>query len=119
MGNAFHHAAIAEEYVGVVINYIMTIAIELCRKNFFSERHTDSVGDTLTKRTSGRFYTWGIAALRVAWRFRMQLTELLDVLNRQIVASQMQHRINQHRTVAIRQNKTVAIRPMRVSRVML
>ena len=69
MGNTFHQAAIAEENVGVVVDYIVAILVEACSQCFFSNRHTDGVGDTLPQRTGCRLNTRRITVFRVPGGF--------------------------------------------------
>jgi len=49
----------------------------------------------------------------------MQLAEVLEFLHRQGIAGEMQKRIDQHRAVTVREHEAVAIRPLRVGRVVL
>ena len=51
--------------------------------------------------------------------FAVQLAEVLQLLHGQVVARQMQERINQHRAVTVGQHKAVAVAPMRVARVVV
>jgi hypothetical protein len=48
----------------------------------------------------------------------MQLAELLQLLQRQIVARQVQQRIEKHGAVAVRQHEPVAVRPGRIGWIM-
>jgi len=48
----------------------------------------------------------------------MQLAELLQLLQRQIVARQVQQRIEKHGGVAVRQHEPVAVRPGRIGWIM-
>src|SRR3546814_2206100 len=50
-------------------------------------------------------------------RLRLELTEILQLLDRQVVAAQMQQRVEQHRAVPVRHDEAVAIRPLRIGRV--
>ena len=50
-------------------------------------------------------------------RARAPLAELLDVLDRQVVAAEMQGGVEEHRRVPARQHETVAIRPVRMRRI--
>jgi hypothetical protein len=47
----------------------------------------------------------------------VQLAELLQVLDRQVVAGQVQQGVDQHRAMAVGQHEAVAIGPLRVARV--
>ncbi|VTN11031.1 Uncharacterised protein [Raoultella terrigena] len=64
--NAFHHAAVAHERVGEVVNDIVARTVELRRQGFFSNRHPDRVGNPLAQRAGGGFNAGGIANFRVA-----------------------------------------------------
>ena len=47
----------------------------------------------------------------------MQLAEALQLIERQVVAGEMQQRVEQHRAMAVRQHEAVAIGPGRIGRV--
>ncbi len=47
------------------------------------------------------------------------LAKLFDLFQRQIVARQMQQAVEQHRTVASRQDESVPIEPLRIGWIML
>ena len=96
MRNAFHHAAVAHECVGEVVNNVMTWTVELRGQGFLGNRHTHRVSNTLTQRAGGGFYTCGVTHFRVTWRFGVQLAEVFQLFNWQIVASEVQQAIDQH-----------------------
>ena len=85
MGNPFHHAAIAHEHVGVMVDNLMARLVEFCREQFFCHRHTHGIGDALAERTTGRFHAGGVAIFRMARCLGMHLTEALQFFDRQIV----------------------------------
>ena len=111
MRNAFHHAAIAHERVGEVVNDVVARTVELRRQGLLSNRHTHSVCNTLTQRAGGGFYASGVAHFRVTWSFGVQLTEVFQLFDRQIVAGEVQQAIDQHRAVAVGQHEAVAVSP--------
>jgi len=49
----------------------------------------------------------------------VQLAEVLQVVDGQVVAGQVQQRIDQHRAMPIGEHETIAIGPLRVGRVVL
>jgi hypothetical protein len=49
----------------------------------------------------------------------VQLAEVLQLFDREIVAGQVQQRVDQHRAVAVGQHEAVAVRPLRIARVVL
>ncbi|SWX47793.1 Uncharacterised protein [Klebsiella pneumoniae] len=99
--NAFHHTAVAHEGVGVVVDDIVSRTVELRRQGFLGDSHPDRVSDTLAQRTGGGFHACGVADFRVTRGFGVQLAEVFQLFNRQIVASEVQQAVNQHRTMAI------------------
>ena len=96
VGDAFHHATIAQENIGVVIDNHMFATIELRRQDFFGKRHTNAVGDTLSEGACCGFHAWGITVFRMAGRSRMQLTKILQLGDRQVIACKMQQSVMQH-----------------------
>ena len=63
VGDAFHEAAVAEERVGVVVNNLVTWAVELRSQGLFGNGETNGVGDPLPKRAGGGFNARRIAIL--------------------------------------------------------
>ncbi|MNC08057.1 hypothetical protein D3C75_556280 [compost metagenome] len=94
--NAFHHAAIAHERIGEVVNNVMTRTVELRRQRLLSNRHTHCVGNTLTQRAGGGFNACGVTHFRVTWGFGVQLTEVFQLFNWQGITCEVQQAVNQH-----------------------
>jgi hypothetical protein len=65
-GDTLHQAAIAEEGVGVVVNKLETVLVEDGASVSLGNSQTNSVGDTLAKRTSSDFDSGGVVSLGVA-----------------------------------------------------
>ena len=80
-----------------------------------------AVGESLTlaKRAGCDFNARRFAILRVPWRVRSPLAELGKLRDRQVVAGQMQHAVEQCGGVAVRQHEPVTIGPERIRRVVL
>ena len=72
----------------------------------------DGVGEALAERTGGRFDARCQAPLRVARRPGAPLAEVLQVVDGQVVARQVEHRVEEHRGVPGREHEAVAIRPV-------
>jgi hypothetical protein len=115
--NAFHQATVAGESVGVMVDDGMSVAVELRSEAAFRDRHAHRVCQTLTQRAGRGFHARCVAVFRVAGRLRMQLPECLEVVDRQVVAGQVQQRIQQHRTVSVRQHEAVAVGPVGIGRI--
>ena len=117
MRDAFHQAAVAKEHVGRVIDDLMVRLVELGRQHLFGNSEADGVGDALTERAGGRLDAGCVADFRVAGGTRAELAEILQIVDRQVVAGQVQQRVDQHRAMAVGKHETVAVRPFRVGRV--
>ena len=117
VADAFHQAAVAQEDIGVMVDDVKARAIEFLTQQTFSQGHADGVGDALAERAGGGFHARGDAVFRVAGGLAVQLAEILQFRHRQVVAGEVQQRVDQHRAVAVGQHETVTIRPARVQRV--
>ena len=115
--DALHQVAVAADEVRVVIDDVVTRLVEHGREVRFGHRHADRVADALAERARGRLDAGRVAVLGVSRRPALPLPELLEVLERQVVAAQVQAAIEQHRRVAGRQHEPVAIGPCGVGRV--
>ncbi len=116
--DALHQAAVAGEYIGMVIDDVETVAVEFGGEHAFGDRHADRIGQPLPERAGSRLHARRAAVFGVSRRPGMQLPKLLDIVDRQVVAGQMQQPIEQHRAVAVGQHEPVAIGPARVGRIM-
>ncbi len=118
VGDSLHQAAVTDRHVGMVIDDAGGGAVEFGGKDAFCDRHADRIRQSLSQGTRGRLNARGNPEFGVARRLRMQLAEALELLHRQVVARQMQQRIQQHRAVSVREHETIAVGPFRVGRVM-
>ena len=112
-----HEAAVADERVGVVVDDLEARAVELLREQALGERHADRVREPLPERAGGRLDAGRDAVLRVSRRHRAELAEALQLRERQVVAGQVEQRVEQHRPVPVREHEPVAVGPLRVRRV--
>ena len=76
------------------------------------------IGNPLPQRAGGGFNTGGIAVFRMAGGFRVQLTEVANIVNGHVVPAQVQQGILQHGTMPVGQHEAVTVGPGRVGRVM-
>ena len=119
MRNAFHQAAVAEEHVREVIDDRMTRAIELRREGFLGQGHADRRGQPLAQRTGRGLDAEPRIVLGMPRRVRAELTELLQILDADRIAAEVQHGVQQHRRVAVREHETITIEPQRIGWVVL
>ncbi len=112
-GHPFHVAAITQNDVGVVVNNCMTRFVEASGQVCFGDRETDGIPDTLTEGAGGYFYTGGFKVLGVTGGFAAPLAELFKVIQRKVITRQVQQGILQHATMTRREDKAIAIGPLR------
>ena len=117
MREAFHHAAVAHEDEGAVVDDLVIGFVEFFGEQLLGQRHADRVREALAERTGGGFDARRDAELRVTGCLRMELTKTFQLLHRQVVAGEVQQRVLQHRAVAVRQDEAVAVDPQRIDRV--
>ena len=115
--DALHHAAVA--HIGVVIDDRVPLAIENGRKMALRHCHADRRRDTLAQRTARAFHAHRVTEFRMSRRFASPLTELLEILDGERVAEQMQQRIFKRGSMPCAQHKAVARLPRRIFRIML
>ena len=101
MRNTFHHAAVAEENVGEMINDIKIVAVKRGCQRTLRYRHADGIADALSEGSGRGLDPRRIAVLRVPGRFRVQLAKILEVFDGDVVAAQVKQRICQHRSMPV------------------
>ncbi len=119
MGDSLHQATVAEEDPGAVIDNLVAGPVEFIGQQLLGHGHADSVGDALAERAGGGLDARRVAVFRMARRLAVQLAKVLQVLDAEVIAGQVQQGIDQHRAVAIGEHETVAIRPLRVGWIVL
>lgn len=77
----------------------------------------DRVRDTLAERPSRRLNADGHVAFRMARRSTTPLTKRFDVVQRQVVARQVEERIQEHGAVPGREHEAITVWPARIQRV--
>ena len=117
MGDALHQVAVAYNGVGVMVCNLVYAAVETCRQMGFGQGHSDSVCKTLPQRSGCGLHAWGEADFRVARGKAVPLAEIPELLITQRVPRKMQQAVEQHRTMPGRQDKAVAVGPVRIIRI--
>ncbi len=115
-GDALHQVAVGADGEDVVV---AGGGAELLAQELLGHRHPDRVAEALAERARRRLDAVGVPVLGVARRAGAELAELLQVVERHVVAREVQAGIEQHRRVARREHEAVAIRPLRVGGVVL
>ena len=115
-GHAFHQVAVAHDAEHAVARGTERARAEARRQHPGGECHPDPVSESLPERTRGGLDSRGEPELGVARRAAAEPTEPLQLLERQVVAREMEQGVEQHRTVSRREHEAVAVGPRRVVR---
>ena len=124
-GDAFHQVAVRAEIVNVVVEEGCALVVGGA-KPAARHRHAHRVTAALAERAGRRLDAGGEAVFGMAWCLRIDLAECLKVVNRQrrrvgagllLDAGKEDQRVEQHRRVADGQHESVAVRPIRIGRI--
>jgi hypothetical protein len=81
------------------------------------EPHAGAVREALPERSRSRLDAGRVAVLRMTGRARAELAELAQVVEREVVAEEVQQRVEQHRRVAVREDEPIAQQPGGIRRI--
>ena len=116
-GDPLLEVAVGGDRERPVIDYLMAGAVEAGREHPLGQRHPHRVGDPLSERAGGDLDPGQVAVLGMTRGHRAELAEPLEVvLEADVVAGQVQGRIQQHRRVPAREHEPIAVRPVRLMR---
>ena len=116
-GDPLLEVSVGGDHERPVIDDLVAGPVEARREHPLGERHPHGVGDPLSERTRGHLDAGKIAVFGVARSHRSELAEPLEVvLEADVVAGQVQGRVQKHRRVPARQDEAVAVRPLRMTR---
>ena len=111
-GDAFLQVAVRADGVGVVVDHVVARPVELRRQPSLGHGHAHRVGEALAEGTGRGLHPRGQAVLGVARRPRAHRPEALELIERQVVPRQVEHRVEQRAGVACAQHEAVAIEPV-------
>ncbi len=125
--DAFHQVAVAAQDVRLGVEELKARLVVTGREPLLGDRHADAISATLAERTGRGFHAAGFAEFRMSGAAAMQLAKLLDVLQRHgrlvddvavviglLHFREVQHAVEQHRSVAAGEHEAIAGRPRRV-----
>ncbi len=118
-GDAFHHAAIARQYKGVMIHQWEIRLVEPGRQHALSNGESHSIGKALAKGSRGGFHALRQPMLGMPRRNGPPLPKQLYLLNRHLVSSQMQQRVDERAGVPVGKDEPIPVSPGGRIRVML
>src|SRR5690606_27717809 len=98
---------------------LVTGPVEFRRQHPLREGHADRVGDSLAQGPGSRLDARNEAVLAVSGSLRAELTKVLQFAHRQVVASKMKERIDEHRPMTGGQHEPVAVGPSGIGGIVL
>src|SRR5437660_12154247 len=116
-GDAFLETTITRQTKNMLVENAMVAGVEMRGRHFRCHCHTNRVTNALSQRTSRALDAGRVAKFRMPRRFGMQLAKILNVLDRNVVAAQVQPGIQKHAAVSGGKNEIVAINPARLFRI--
>ena len=116
-GHAFLETTITRQTKNMLIENAMVAGVEMRGRHFCRHCHTNRVANALPQRASRTLDSRRFKKFWMSRRFRMQLTKIFDVLDRNVVPAQVQPGIQKHAAVSGGKNEIVAINPARLFRI--
>lgn len=107
-------ASVVELTVGVVVNEGEAVSVVHSAHVGLAHGETDGVGDTLAEGAGGDLDTVRDTNLGVTGGDRVDLSERLEVVHRDVVARQVEHDVLQGAGVAVGQHESVPVHPLGV-----
>mmetsp|Transcript_13216 Transcript_13216/g.27334 ORF Transcript_13216/g.27334 Transcript_13216/m.27334 type:complete len:530 (+) Transcript_13216:643-2232(+) len=122
-GDTLLEATISGKSVDVVVEDLVFIGVVDGGSHLFGGGHTNSVGDTLSKRTGGALNSGGVVLRRREFRVTrghgVVLTEVLDFFHWKVKSGNVQPGVKEHGSVSGGKDESVTVDPLRVSSVVL
>ena len=98
--DALLHAAVAREADHVVVEDRVLGRVEAGRGHLAGHGHADGIAHALPQRTGGAFDAGRLAKLGMAGGLAVELAEIFQLLERQVVAAEVQPAVEEHAAVA-------------------
>ena len=112
-----HHVAVGADRVDAAVDDLVVGPVVALGEEAVGDREADAVREALPERAGRRLDPLGDEVLRMAGRLRAPLAEALELLEREVVAGEMERGVLEDAGVAGREDEAVAVRPVRVGRV--
>ena len=91
--DAFHHVAVGADGEGAVVDDFVSGPVVSVGEDLFGECETDGVAEALAEWTGGSFDAGSEAEFRVTGRLAFPLSEVFDLVEREVVAGEVEHRV--------------------------
>src|SRR6516162_7949510 len=99
--NTFHQVAVAAESVNAVVKHVVSVTVETGIQPALRNRESYGVADALAEWAGGCFHSGSKTVFGMPGRLGTPLAKLLNIIEGQIEARQIQHGIEQHRGVSV------------------
>jgi hypothetical protein len=114
-GNTLLEATISGKSENVVVEDLVVIGVVDGGSHLLGGSHTNGVGNTLSKRSSGSFNSRGVVLrtgeFGVTRGHRVVLTEIRHLLHRKVKSGKVEPGVKKHRSVSSREDETVTVDP--------
>ena len=117
VADALHQVAVRADRVDAAVDDVVVGPVVALGQEAVGDREADAVREALPERTGRGLDALGHEVLRMARRSRFPLPEALQLLEREVVAGQVQRGVLEDAGVAGGEDEPVAVRPVRVRRV--
>ncbi len=108
--DAFHQVAVRADREDVRVDDLVARAVVALGQEPVCDRQPDAVGEPLSQRPGRRLDARGVPELGVSRRARTPLAKRAQVVERDVVAGQVQRRVLEHAGVACGEDEPVAAR---------
>jgi hypothetical protein len=117
VGDAFHHVAVGADRVDPRVDELAPRAVVALGQEPLRDRDAHAVREALSERACRRLDAGGVPELRMPGCARAPLAKLLQVVQRDVVAGEVERRVLEHAGVAGGEDEAVASGPGRIGRV--
>src|SRR5438270_10714597 len=117
--DALHQVAVRADDVRVVVDDLVVRPVEELGQEALCDAEADAVRESLSERPGRRLDAGRVVDLGMPRRERLPLAEALQLLEREVVAREVEGRVLEDAGVAGREDEPVAVGPVRVRRVVI
>ena len=114
VGDPLHQVAVGADRVDEAVDELVVRPVVALGEEAIRDREADAVREALAERAGGRLDALGEEVLRMAGCPRLPLPEALQLLEREVVAGQVQRRVLEDAGVAGGEDEPVPVRPVGV-----
>ena len=117
--DAFHQIAVGGDAVHAMVDDLVVRPVVALGEEPLRDPEADAVRVALPERAGRHLDAGGVMHLRMARRLRLPLPEPLQLLEREVVAGEVQRRVLEDAGVTGAEDEAVAVRPLRIRRVVV